>query len=338
MNIKKHILVFLFFLLSNFCVTAGVYHTVTDKNNTASFISPALKTEDILSENREIQCPTVSELKVSEQVRLYLPEKDEINIIDLEDYVVGVMTAEMYGDAPVEALKAMSVAARTYTLYMCEINKNKGYDVVADHSISQGYIDENGAMEAWNSSGHEKYEIMKNAVELTKGEVLCYDGKLICALYHASSYPTTESCENIFVEKLPYLTGTSSYEAIENAYRSQVEYSIDELNNTLGKHGYPDVRAESLEIFNIKNENGRCDYLFIKDSDVAFSISGRVVRNVFSIMSTSFEVAVDGGSVVFDVYGYGHGVGLSQNGAVQLAKKGESYHKILSKFIINEYI
>lgn len=329
MKIKKHITVFLFFLTVNFSLVLGVRST---RAETFEIIpSEILSVEALAQVSERIEEEPLTTIEGRETIRVYFPETDSIDSIETEEYIIGVLTGEMYSDAPAEALKAVAVAARSYTLYMCEQNKNKEYDVVADSSVSQAYLSRADAEECWNELGVKKYDLMREAINETKGEVLIFNGEIICALYHASSYPYTENNENVFVQALDYLTGGECVEGVDDAYISSVSYTEDEFNLLLEKNEFPRVDFNTLEIEAFKNENERCKYLSIYDESVGFTVDGRQVRDVFSLNSTSFEIEKDD-TVTFIVFGFGHGVGLSQNGACVMARKGSSYHEILEKY------
>ncbi len=329
MKIKKHITVFLFFLAVNFSLVLGMRAT---KAETFEIIpSEILSVEALASVSESIEEEALSTVEGRESIRVYFPDTDSIESIETEEYITGVLTGEMYSDAPMEALKAVAVAARSYTLYMCEQNMNKEYDVVADSSISQAYLSRADAEECWNELGEKKYDLMREAVDETKGEVLVFNGEIICALYHASSYPYTENNENVFVQTLDYLTGGECVEGEEDAYSSSVSYNEETFNSLLEKNGFPRVDFNTLKIEVFKNENERCKYLSVYDESVGFTVDGRQVRDVFSLNSTSFEIEKDD-SVTFRVFGFGHGVGLSQNGACVMARKGSSYIEILEKY------
>jgi len=266
---------------------------------------------------------------LNNEVRIFFPESGEIETMDIEEYICGVLTGEMYMSAPDEALKAVAVTARTYTQYMCNKAVNKDYDIVADHRISQAFVDAEEAISKWNNAGIQKYETMKRAVKETEGEVMTFNGDVICALYHASSFPSTESCKNIFIEDLSYLSGRVNIESADTAYKSTEKYTLEELNERLKSFDLPELETvEKIE--NILNENGRCKYLMLQSKDVSFAIDGRDVREIFGLKSTSFEVEFNSENVTFSVYGYGHGVGLSQNGAKIMAECGASYNEILN--------
>lgn len=282
-----------------------------------SFASP-LKSESTVEKTLPLGETELNIVRFKE-VRLYIPETNTIKTLDIEDYVTGVLVGEMYESSPLEALKAVAVAVRSYTLYMCEKNKNKEYDVTADADICQAYVSED----------EKKAENIKRAVKETENEVATYNGEIILALYHASSGEYTENSENVFIESLSYLKGVENTE--EEPYESVREFDIEDLNSTLKRNNLPELEKDTLQVKLKLNENARCKTLVLKDKESAIFMEGKKVRNIFSLRSTSFKVEV-GDKIRFICYGYGHGVGLSQNGAVSMAQKGKTYDEILKKY------
>lgn len=267
----------------------------------------------------------------SSVVRVRFPEDGRIEKMHIEDYLVGVLMGEVYADQSFESLKAMAVAARSYTLYMCKRYQKREYDVEADASVSQAYIDVDGAVEAMSSYEYEKYAVMKKAVESTKGLAAFYGGEVICALYHASSMNATENSENVFIEELPYLKSVASYENKNEAYYNEVSYSAAEMCALLFEKGYPNLCPDEISMRIYQNNNGRCNGIYFFDSNVGFTVDKNAVRGLFGLRSTLFEV--DSGEVItFKVYGFGHGVGLSQNGADIMGSMGYCYEEIIKHY------
>ena len=262
-------------------------------------------------------------------VRLLLSDDNKIINIDIEDYVAGVLVGEMNENAPEEALKAMAVAARTYTLYMVNKNQNKMYDVSSSSGTHQAYI-------ARSNNNTDEYKVMDRVVKKTKGEYLTYKGEAILAMYHASSLNYTESCVNVFIEDLPYLTSVSTpFENTNNAYFTSLFLNFDEFNSTLSENGFPTFSEENLFLKIETNEIGRCQSLMLQDNTCGIYIQKDKIRNMFNLRSTTFEVSLKDDGVEFRVFGYGHGVGLSQNGAIILAESGETYDEILKKYYLD---
>ncbi len=276
----------------------------------------------------QILCVFISAYDDGVAVRLMHVETEKIETISLDDYLSGVMVGEMDSDAPTEALKAVCVAARTYTLYMREKNKSKPYDVVASASVSQAFVSADMAKELWGSDGKEKYKLMQKIVKMTDGEVVEYSNLPICALYHTSSYPSTENSENVFLESLPYLKGKESIETLANVSSKSITLTLPEFNKKLSDYGYPEIDAET-EIDIKLNENERCSYILFKTKEYTFSIKGSNLRTLFALPSTSMKVTIRDNTVSFNTFGFGHGVGLSQTGAEIMADEGKNYLEIL---------
>ena len=317
--------------ISVFCFLMTLFSLLFDigESNCKTYAYDEFVSEQSISKTSPLNEIPMKTVTLNNVVRVYFPENGSIEVLDIEEYVCGVLTGEMYSSSSDEALKAVAVAARTYTQYMCSKNKEKEYDVAAEHSVSQAYISLDDAVTTWGGAGKEKYEIMKKAVRSTEGEILMFDGSLICSFYHASSFPFTENCENVFVEKLPYLSGKKSVENKENAYMSNKRFNLESLNDILRKHGYPEL-SEISKVENVLNENYRCEYLLFQSNDISFVINGREVRQLFGLNSTSFDILSTKDTLDFIIYGFGHGVGLSQNGADVMAKSGASYNEILN--------
>lgn len=280
---------------------------------TVNFLATFISAEEISNVN-------------SASIRVYYHEEDKIVNMNVEEYIVGVLVGEMYPDASFEALKAMAVAARTYTLYMAEKNKNKDYDVSTNP-------DEYQAFSRMTLKNADSYKEMERAVKDTYGEIITYQGNLILSLYHASSLGKTENSENVFVESLPYLVSVDTpFENEENAYCNSSSYSFEEFNMILELNNQPRLHLKNTTIKIIENNNGRCKTLILADNDNGVYIDSKDVRRMFNLRSTDFCVKLNEKEIEFITYGFGHGVGLSQNGANIMAENGYSYVDILEKY------
>ena len=139
----------------------------------------------------------IYDLKTDITIRVKRTKKNIIEVIPLEEYVVGVLAGEMPISFHVEALKAQAIAARTYALKRIEYNKKNTYDVVdtVDHQV---YLDLDYLKVAWKDKYIENINKLRKAVFETKDEVLVYNGKIIDALYFSTSNGYTENSENVF--------------------------------------------------------------------------------------------------------------------------------------------
>ena len=162
----------------------------------------------------------------------------------------------------------------------------------------------------------------------TAGEVLVYDGQLCDALYHACSGGQTENSENVYANALPYLRGVDS--PYEDPMREEdVDFGTDALVELIvAKYPESGITKDNVRdgiAIEKAYESGRVESLRLGKT----KITGKQARNLFGLRSTMFTVEWTKDGIVFHVKGYGHGVGMSQNGANGMAKHGSDYREIL---------
>lgn len=247
----------------------------------------------------------------------------EVVEMSIEDYVLGVVLAEMPHWFETEALKAQAVVARTYTLRRSDGNgKHTVADVCSDPSCCQGYCDEN----AYLASGAtiENLNKIKQAVHDTRNMVLIYDGELIEATYFSCSGGVTEDAAAVWGADVPYLQSTDSPGEEDAAcYSDSKHFSSLEFQQILGR-SIPG------------NVNGWFgDITYTEGNGVAtIEIGGQVyhgtdLRRILGLRSTAFTVSTLGNTILFTTKGYGHRVGMSQYGADAMAAAGNTYEQIL---------
>ena len=160
--------------------------------------------------------------------------------LSLEDYIVGVVSCEMPASFDIEALKAMSVAARTYALYKSE--RNKTLKTTTD---DQCYIDESAMKEKWKNNFDKYYNKINNAVNDTKGEYMTYNDKTIIAFYFSISNGKTENVENVFSQKLDYLVSVdSSWDKRNNSNEKNIKMKVSDF---LKKLNINDERINNIK-------------------------------------------------------------------------------------------
>ena len=235
--------------------------------------------------------------------------------IDLDEYLVGVLLAEVSPDYHEAALEAQAIAARTYCLYRLEkgLHHESGADVCDDYTHCMAYLDPAIADE-------ESVSVMRRAVENTKGQVILYDGQLIDAVFHDSSSFYTESALAVWGVELPYLQAVASPEEVKE---EQFTYTAAELFSKMNA-GEPPADAEPFGGVT-QDPAGRADTVTV--CGVAFPATK--LRLALGLPSTSFRVTYAGGAYTFHVYGWGHGVGMSQKGAERFAASGANAEDIL---------
>ena len=264
-------------------------------------------------------------------VRVKREQTNTIEVVPFEDYVVGVLAGEMPVNFELEALKAQAVAARTYVMKKMSDNRNKDYDIV-DTVQNQVYISDEELKDKWKDKYQERINKVKRAVLETKGEYLSYNGKVIEAFFFSTSVGKTENSEEVFKESLPYLRSVDSTwdEEVSPVFNDSKEYSLQEFFERLNLKYSDQIDVEVL------NTTSTCRIKNIKINGKKFT--GSEVYKNLNLRSTFFEINQVGSNVIINTKGYGHGVGMSQYGALAMAKKGYKYNEILKYYYQNVQI
>ncbi len=272
--------------------------------------------------------------ETTDNIRVYDHRADKLVLMSLEEYIVGVVSAEMPAYYDFEALKAQAVASRTYTLYSMAHGGCHTYpdaDVCTNSKCCQAFSTHERMQNSWGDDYAKNYNLIASAVMHTAGEVITYKGKICDALYHACSGGETEDSENVYANALPYLRGVSS--PYEDPMRQEdVEIGIDELVRLItAKYPESGVSEENarteVEIVSTFG-SGRVKGLRLGKTE----ITGKQARSLFDLRSAMFTITWSENGAVFHTKGYGHGVGLSQNGANGMAKHGSTYEEILHHY------
>lgn len=238
----------------------------------------------------------------------------------IEEYVAGIVMAEVPYTFEPDALMAQAVAARTYCVY----NLARGSD--SREQISCAFETEEGIAARFGKEyAATARKAAVGAASATAGQVLVFGDEPILAVWHASSRAATESSANVWGGELSYLIPVESFEDTAQIM-TEAEFTLDKVKKLLGGSGYSYNMKDSLAM--TLDSAGRCASLTIGN----VTLTGMQTRTIFSLRSTDFTVKISGGKLKFKVYGYGHGVGMSQLGANALAKSGNQYTEILSHY------
>lgn len=249
---------------------------------------------------------------------------DKIVEVPFEEYVKGVLAGEMPTSFELEALKAQAVAARSYALIQMKKNESKDYDVV-NTVDNQVYLSDEKLKEKWKDEYVSKINKLKTAVTETKGEYLSYNGEIAETLFFSTSTGKTENSEEVFSSKVPYLRSVvSTWDEDSPAYEDTASFELADFYNKLGLKYSDKISFEVLE----KTSTGRNKK--IKINGVEFN--GRDVATKLKLRSNYFNVIQNNDKVTITTKGFGHGVGMSQYGALGMAKEGYSYDKILKYY------
>lgn len=264
-----------------------------------------------------------------------------LNIPDRE-FLYGAVTAEMPARFESEALKAQAVASYTYFCksrndFEKSSDKDRKYAFTVNTEKWINYVPQSQMRKKWGSEFDKYYDKVRNAVDSVFGEVVEDDGNLILAAYHAISSGKTEKSADVFGGDLKYLTNVESPgDKLASGYETKVEVFAEKFKEIVSKK-WNDCDFES-EAQNWIKDIVRTDGGMVKEINIAsHKAKGTEIREMFGLRSSDFTVKYDDENkkFIFDVFGYGHGVGMSQCGAQYMAKKGADYKKILEWYYPN---
>lgn len=253
-----------------------------------------------------------------------------INLVSLEAYVAGVLGAEMPPNAPLEALKAQAVAIRSFAVARAQNARHRPYDL-EDTSIAQVYPGVRGETPA-----------TIQATTLTANEILLYENRPALTLYHTASGGITASASEVFDGKeIPYLRSINDRDMAGNPYEGESapwvwEVTKGDLASLLSRAGWQGGEVLHVRVLE-RGESGRVIALHFLGSTGELVLSKRAIRDTLGpyLLSTLFEVESTLRGWRFQGRGRGHGVGMSQLGAIGRAEKGQSYLQILQAYYPN---
>lgn len=308
---------------SNNNVSSDIKQSTSNQNNVSDNTQSNIETsvsENVNTENQPTKEEKVEESVTNEkQVTVYRSSGSVITL-SLEEYLIGVVGAEMPASFPIEALKAQAVVARTYALRKIE-SGGKLTDTVS----TQSYKDNSELQKMWGASYSTYYQKIKTAVESTEGLAIYYQGELIDAVYHSTSNGKTEDSIYVWGNDIPYLKSVdSSWDKDASSYLREVSQDFTNVLNLLGVDVTGDTSFEILS----RDSSGRV--LEVRVGTQTFN--GVEFRNLLGLRSADFDLVLENGNLVITTRGFGHGVGLSQYGASGMAKAGYTYEEILKHY------
>lgn len=265
---------------------------------------------------------------------LRLSEDGEVREISMSEYLAGTVAAEMPPGFEPDALAAQAVAARTYAVYSSRhrSSAHPDADVCSDSAHCAAYKTEAQLREKWGADYGAYISKITAAVRETDGVYLKYDGEPILAAFHASSSVQTEASENVWGKAYPYLVSVETPETAETvpSLIETVVISKSDFKETITK-AYPDAKlgADASLWFGAAEPTAAGRVASVEIGGV--TVPGAELRRLFGLRSTRFAAEV-GDDVVITTAGYGHGVGMSQQGANLLAKLGYGWREILETY------
>ena len=252
--------------------------------------------------------------------------------MDLGTYLLGVVRAEMPASFEQEALCAQAVAARTYTLYQIQSGGRHGEtaDICTDSACCQAYLSEEKAQMNWGDYAYMYQQKIEYAVFNTDGQVILYQEEPILAVFHSSSAGLTRAAGTVWMHDLPYLQAVTSPEndAVIPNYYSRVEFTGQEFSRRI-LSSYPEAELSGEMGGWLRKPVVDSAGSVISINVGGIAMKGSRLRSLLGLRSSCFTWEVQEGKLVFFVTGYGHGVGLSQYGANQMAMDGATWLEIV---------
>lgn len=255
----------------------------------------------------------------------------KVTTIPLEEYLVGVVAAEMPVEFELEALKAQAIAARTYAVkqFNNRTSIDRGYDV--DTTVqTQAWLSNAQLRDKWSLINYWRYRgKIQKAVNETRGLVLVANGEYIDAFYHSSSgRKLTERSEEVWSSPRTYLQNVSSGETNLQRYVKSFSFSREELSRKLAisNSSHP-LNAGDFQVIS-KTTAGRAKTVRV----LGKAFEATQLRVLLGLPSTDLEAVVQGDHLIITAYGNGHAVGMSQWGANDLAQKNLKAEEILTHF------
>lgn len=286
------------------------------------------------------------------EVSVYLSQSGQIETLPLEDYVSGVLAAEMPADFELEALKAQAVAARTFIVRRLLAGDHSGVPVpeadVSDTVSHQAYISQAVLERDWEHGGKSAaLAKLRRAVLETRGVIMTYKGQPITASFFASSGGYTENSEDYWNMAVPYLRSVASPWELEITpnLAVSVSFSTSELLSKLGLDAAALPASQTLaasgKVKPVSSSSSALPAVVlsltaghrVKEISIGGTVfTGREVREKLGLRSSQFTWKRQGSEVIITTYGNGHGVGMSQWGANGMAKEGSTATQILKHY------
>jgi stage II sporulation protein D len=236
-----------------------------------------------------------------------------IDISDVEKYISGVVMAEGGNGKNLEYFKTQAIIARTYMYKYFDKHLTDRYNV-CDNTHCQAY------------NGLSSDTLLNKASRETKDLVIIdKDSTLIISAFHSNCGGETSSSDDVWLLSQPYLKSVADPYCIHSRNATwQIRFSVNDWVNYIRKSGYAG-KVEDLSVFNFFQGSRLANY-----KAGPFTLPLRTMRSDLNLRSTFFSVYANGDSIVLKGRGYGHGVGLCQEGAMVMAAKGFNYREIIN--------
>lgn len=262
-------------------------------------------------------------------VAVYRSSLSKIENVQLENYLVGVVAAEMPAEFNEEAIKAQALTARTYIvkkmLTQDYIGVPKGAQV-NDTTLNQAYLSDDQLRKNWGVDYDWKRKKILDAVRATSGQILTYNGEAITATFFSTSNGFTENSEDYWPNSYPYLRSVSSpWDKNSPKFNAQKVFSVRDFETKLGVKIGNSNKIGNITGFTAGKRVAKVDFN-------GKTLSGREIRDKLDLKSSDFRWERKGDNIIITTKGYGHGVGMSQYGANGMAEEGKNYKDIVKYY------
>ncbi|MFH1562622.1 MAG: SpoIID/LytB domain-containing protein [Nitrospirota bacterium] len=246
-----------------------------------------------------------------------------INVIDLEEYLYGILKNEMSAKAPIESLKAQAIIARTFALANLKKHEQEGYNLCPKIHC-----------QVYKGMDTETDNII-SAVDSTRGQILTYDGEIAQTFYHSCCGGVTADALSVWGKDIPYLKEVYDPFCKKSNDIWTYTISLNEIQNRFNIGNISSIYPDS------KNSGGRVNNIVIEHTNGVATIpcnKFRLMLGSDKIWSTMLTISRNGAQVTFQGKGKGHGVGLCQRGAVAMGELGYNYKQILGFYYPGVYL
>lgn len=268
----------------------------------------------------------------AETISVYMTASGKAETLPMREYIICAVAGEMPAAYDPAALRAQALASVTLARYMKAHNRHndalKGAVISTDYRTYQGYLTEAGMRERWGEHFEEYYEKISAAVDEVLPLVISFEGQPILAAFHAVSPGKTESAEVVWGRAVAYLVPCESEgDSLSPGFASSETLSPEALAEALSLSDPPED-PETWFSDAAYSDSGTLQTVSLCGEE----ITGAALREALSLRSAAISVSFDGENFVFDVKGYGHGVGMSQYGADYYARQGLTWQEIIAHY------
>ena len=263
------------------------------------------------------------------RVTLFRTASQKTEEVEFEEYIAGIVAAELTPEFPEEAMKAQAVAARSFMLskiaeYIEKTPENhRGAILCDDFSHCRSYTPI-GEVE-----DQEYIERVRQAVEDTRGEYLTFENKVAKTYFHKISSGKTENVRDVWGVEIPYLVSVESPgDARADGFKSRVFFPKDAFHTVI-RGLRPDLKLPDTLTGGVSHTKRTIGGGVESVTMFGEKFTGKELAEGFGLRSRTFSLEFQDNQAIFDVKGNGHGVGMSQAGAKTMAEEGKGYQEIL---------